>query len=96
MITIAPAITSATAGSTHFQPGPVHEREADEHAERRVGVGAQVRGVALQRRRTPSRAARRNSQPDTSRFTIEAKPMTAMPNPSDSSSVPSTSAFADA
>ena len=81
--TIAPAMTSATTGSSHSAPVTVHEREPDEHAERRVRVGAQVRGVALQR--GGLRLARAPEQPvETTRFTAVANATTAMPTPSDS------------
>ena len=67
--------------------GHADQREADEHADRRVGVGAQVRGVALQRGQDVSRA-RRKSQLETARLAALAKPMTTMPMPRFSSSGP--------
>ena len=50
VITIATAMISATTGSSQCHPVARDEAEADEDADRGVGVGAQVRGVALQRR----------------------------------------------
>ena len=55
-VTIAPATSSATTGSSQLGAGDLHEHEAGEHAERRPGVGAQVRGVALSAGESVARA----------------------------------------
>ena len=61
--TIATAMTSATTGSSQCAPVTLTSAEADEDADRRIGVGPQVRGVPLQGRarglvRTPEEPGR--------------------------------------
>ena len=89
--TIATATISAVIESNWSHPGDLHQRQADEHAERGERVGAQVGGVALERRRLVGRACRREDARDHQVGDQPRTPMTAMPIPRRSTSEPATS-----
>ena len=75
--------------------GDLHERQAGEHAGRRERVGAEVGGVALERRRVGGPGAPVEIARDTTRFASAENAITAMPNPIDSISEPSASRRTD-
>ena len=85
--TIATATTSAVIESKATIAGDLDQEQADEHADRGQRVGAQVGGVALERRRVVGAGLAREDV-ETTRLATTEKAITAMPTPSDSTSAP--------